>query len=339
MCQFFNPLLVIKGSISLVFALCFSHQLISQNKVNDNIEKYYKENVASRMDTSYVNYGVETWSIRAFPIFKDHSFQLKNSNAKLIYTPNNRYGLGFGVAYYPFLLDIGFNIKGNKEEITKRFDLQAKVLLRGHYIGLIVQDYKGFNVKSQELDNEIFRSDIRSSTINLTYLYVFNSKHISIGSMFSGLHQQKKNAGSFLLGGFFSFYRMEADSSIVPTELDYLFNELSGINGTNNIGGGIIGGYGQIFVFKHDLFLSINFLPGIGLIRKDVSTESGSHQPSSPWLYRLNLNFSFGYNGPKFYVIINVGDDISTTSLDFGNWGSLNTGKAKLILGYKFRKH
>jgi len=202
-----------------------------------------------------------------------------------------------------------------------------------------VQDYKGFNINSSELDREIFREDIRSSAIILTYLHVFNSRRVSVGSVFSGSHTQKKNVGSFLLGGFFSFYKMKADSSIVPTEKQFLLNELSDINGTKNIGGGIMGGYACIFIFKHKLFLFMNFLPGIGLIKKDVSTVAGSYQPSNPWLYRLNLSLSFGYNGPKIFLIITGGNDISVTSLDFGNWGALNVGKAKLVFGYKFRKY
>lgn len=331
--------MTIKEIACLLFVLCFSHQVISQINLDENIEKFYNENVANKMDTSYVNYEVKNWSLRAFTIFKDHSFLLQNSNTKLNYTPNNRFGVGVGATYYPILIDIGFNIKGAQEKSTKRFDFQGKIILHESYLGFVVQDYKGFNINSSELDREIFREDIRSSAIILTYLHVFNSRRVSVGSVFSGSHTQKKNVGSFLLGGFFSFYKMKADSSIVPTEKQFLLNELSDINGTKNIGGGIMGGYACIFIFKHNLFLFMNFLPGIGLIKKDVSTGAGSYQPSNPWLYRLNLSLSFGYNGPKIFLIITGGDDISVTSLDFGNWGALNVGKAKLVFGYKFRKY
>ena len=335
---FFNISNIFKTIIMLILLATTSYYAFSQKKVDDDIEEFYKEKVAITMDTSYINYEVGTWSIRAFSIIKDHSFQLRNSDIKFNYTPNNRFGVGFGVAYYPVLLDIGFNIKPRQKEPTKRFDMQAKVLLRDHYFGLVVQDYKGFNISSSEMNDKIFREDIRSSAINLTYGYVFNSKRASAGSIFSGFHVQKRNVGSFILGGFFSYYRMRADSSIVPVEQQNLFNGSSGINGAKNIGGGIIGGYGHIFVFPHNLFLFINILPGIGLIKKNITTESSSYQPSDPLLYRLNFNLSFGYNGPKFYIIITGGDDISITSLDFGNWGALNIGKAKLIFGYKFRK-
>ena len=343
MYHFFNLNIVIKGILNLMLALCFSLQLFSQvdldEKIDKDIEKYYNENVANKIDTSYVDFEVEDWSLRLYTLFKDHSFQINNPNIKLKYTPNNRFGVGFGAAYYPFILDIGFNISGFTENPTKRFDLQGQVFLDKNFIGFAFQSYKGFNVSSSVRDRNTFREDIQSSAISLNYAYIFNTKRISFGSVFSGSQMQKKSAGSFVLGGFFNFNNIKADSTIVPEEDESLLNELSGMNGSRSIGGGISGGYSHIFVFKHHLYLFLNALPGIGLLKKEISTDSGSYQPSDPWLYRLNLGLTTGYNGPKFYFILTGGFDLSSTSLDFGNQGVFNTGKAKLIFGYKFNKH
>jgi len=80
MSHFFNHANAIKGILSLMFFICLSHHVISQKKLDQNIEKFYNENVTKNMDTSYVNYEVKNWSLRAFTIFKDHSFLLQNSN-------------------------------------------------------------------------------------------------------------------------------------------------------------------------------------------------------------------------------------------------------------------
>jgi hypothetical protein len=42
---------------------------------------------------------------------------------------------------------------------------------------------------------------------------------------------------------------------------------------------------------------------------------------------------------PKVVLVLSGGgDDLSLLSLDFGNWGLLNVGMAKLIIGYKSNK-
>jgi hypothetical protein len=42
---------------------------------------------------------------------------------------------------------------------------------------------------------------------------------------------------------------------------------------------------------------------------------------------------------PKVFLALRGGeDDLSLLSLDLGNWGLLNVGMAKLIIGYKFNK-
>jgi hypothetical protein len=43
---------------------------------------------------------------------------------------------------------------------------------------------------------------------------------------------------------------------------------------------------------------------------------------------------------PKVVLALSGGEDeLSFPSLDFGNLGLLNVGKAKLIIGYKFNKY
>ena len=335
---FFNLAFSIKGFLVMMLLFCHTTRVFSQIKIEDKIDEYYTEKVVSKKDTSYVDFATKNWSLRAFANIKDHSFQLKNSMSKINYTPNNRFGVGVGIAYFPVVLDIGFNVKAGQNEPTDRFDLQAKVLLGANYLGLVVQDYKGFNVRSSDMENSLFREDIRSSTINLTYAYVFNSNRVSIGAVFSGSQIQKKNVGSFLLGGFMIYHRMNADSSIIPSNQQKLFGELSGLSSSNSIGGGIVGGYGHIFILPHNLFLFFNLSPGIGLVKKQFGTDSSSYESSYPLLYRLNFNLSCGYNGPGFYILLTAGDDISLTSFDSSNKGALNIGMSKLIFGYKFRK-
>lgn len=320
------------------FLILLSFCSLAQNKIEEAIDEFYDENVATSMDTSYINFQVKNWSLRALSTFKDHSFQLRNSGNKLSYTPNNRFGVGFGAAYFPILVDIGFNIKREEKERTQRFDIQADLILKSTFLGLVVQDYQGFNMTGNNSEKSIFRHDIQSTAIQLSYAHAFNSNKISGGSILSGAHKQKKNVGTFLLGGFLSYYQLEADSSIIPSDAEVWFDNSGDLQNMHSYGGGVIGGYGHIFVLQKDFFLFINGLGGLGLARKELDDGLEQHVVSDPFIYRLNLRISFGYNGPRLYVILTGTDDLSITSLDYGNWGLLNAGKAKMILGYKFRK-
>ena len=312
--------------------------ILGQSNLDQKIDDFYKAKIANSMDTNYIDYQHRNWSLRAFSSFKEHSFHIRNPDSRLSYTPNNRFGLGFGVAYFPVLLDIGFNIKGNEEDLTRRFDMQADIVLKSTYLGLVVQDYEGFNVSGPDLDDPFFRDDIKSRAVHLTYAHAFNARRMSAGSIITGFHQQKKNVGSFLLGGFLSYYQLSADSSIIPIEVEHLFAGLEQLDQTRSFAGGVIGGYGHIFVLPKNFFIFVNFLGGIGLARKKLSNGLEEDVVSNPWIYRLSFRASVGYNGPRMYVILTGGDYISVTPLSNDNWGAVNVGRAKLIFGFKSRK-
>lgn len=312
--------------------------MYGQSNINEKIDDFYNSKIASSMDTNYIDYQHRNWSLRAFSSFKDHSFHIRNPDSRLSYTPNNRFGVGFGAAYFPVLLDVGFNIKGNEEDLTRRFDMQADIILKSTYLGFVIQDYEGFNVSGPDLEESFFRDDIHSRAVHVTYAHAFNSRRMSAGSIISGFHQQKKNVGSFLLGAFFSYYQLDADSTIVPVEVEDLFAGLAHLQKTQSFGIGAIGGYGHIFVLPKSFFIFANGLAGIGIARKQLSGGQMEGVVSDPMLYRLSVRVSIGYNGPRVYVILTGGDYVSITSLNNGNWGAVNVGKAKLILGLKFRK-
>ena len=308
--------------------------------IDKEIEELYQEGIETESyDTSYVNYQVENWSIRAFGLFKDHSFQIREGDNRINYVPRNRYGLGLGAAYFPLLLDLSINIKSRDKDPTTRFDAQFDVILKEHFVGVIIQDYKGFEVRGSLIEEPLFRQDIESFAFMTTYAYLFNAKKMSVGSILSGLHKQKKSAGTFSVGGFLHYVRVKGDSSLIPSSVEDQFNPDSRLSRYRQAGFGISGGYGHIFRLPKDFFIFLGIMPGIGIAWKKLEYDDQPDQrPVDPFMYRINIKVSMGYNGKKYYIILSGGDDISTTSINSNSQGSMNIAKTKLIFGWKFKK-
>ena len=194
MAKNFKLTLLFKIGFAILFLIYFSNNTYSQNKINNEINNYYTRNVVSKMDTNYINFEVENWSLRAYSVYKTNVTSIYNSADKLYYTPNNPFSIGLGFAYYPFLLDLGFNIKPKNKNKTQRFDLQADITFHNNYFGIVIQRYQGFNVSDSE-QNYGFREDIITSAIDLSYAYLFSGNKMSLGSVFSGSQIQKKKCG------------------------------------------------------------------------------------------------------------------------------------------------
>ena len=290
------------------------------------------------IDSLFIDREINNWSFRLFTNFKEQRFRLSNKDQSIIYFPNNPSGIGFGLATRKLLLDIAFNIKNKNEEPTNRFDLQATMIIEKHLVDYFLQVYQGFNVKNDYNDQEDFRKDLTSTSSGINYMYLFNTGEYSIAAIKSGLSRQKKTAMSFGLGGFLFIDELSADSSIIPEELHAQFNKEAQIENLFGVGIGVLGGFVTNFSLPGNFFAYISLTPGIGLMFKNVETESLVYKPSNPFLYQLDMAGALGYNGDQFYVSFITGLDLYNTDLDFGNKALLGITNAKLVLGYKLTK-
>jgi hypothetical protein len=168
-------------------------------------------------------------------------------------------------------------------------------------------------------------------------MYLFNSHQYSVSALKTGLSKQKKAALSIGLGGFVFTNNKSADSTMIPQELQVLFNKEAHIQKFNGIGAGIIGGITTIFPLPWDFFISFSLVPGIGLMYKHIETENLSYTPSNPMLYSLDMAGAFGYNGRRIYVNVTTKLGIFGTDLDYGNKSYQSGFNAKLSVGYKLK--
>ncbi|MEO8933352.1 MAG: DUF4421 family protein, partial [Xanthomarina sp.] len=127
--------------------ICFLFFTISSHA--QKIKKSDSLSTKQVIDTLLIDRDMNNWSLRLFTNYKGQSFNLRNDTDKLSFKPNNRAGVGFGLGTSKLIIDIAFNLKGQRDNPTKRFDLQGSLIVGDHnLVNLHVQSYKGFNVKN-----------------------------------------------------------------------------------------------------------------------------------------------------------------------------------------------
>ncbi|MFL0353548.1 DUF4421 family protein [Xanthomarina sp. GH4-25] len=289
------------------------------------------------IDTLLIDRDMNNWSVRLFTNYKGQSFNLINNEDKISFKPNNRAGVGFGLGTSKLIIDIAFNLKGNEENPTQRFDMQGSLIVgSNHLVGLYVQRYKGFNVKNNFNEPEFFSSDITSLSIGFSYLYSFDEISFSSATLKAGLaKEEKKHFISYGVGGFMVYDNFYTDNTIIPYNGD--FNEDAYLNEFKGIGVGVSGGILSVFVLPANFFATLNVIPGIGFMYKKGYSETNNYRASNPMLYKLDYNAGIGYNYKRFYITLLYGSSIYTTNLDYGlNYLFSNT-KAKISIGYKIK--
>lgn len=324
-----------KGTLFIFLVLSFSLSGISQEK-----KKLKDLSFFEIVDSLFIDHDLKNYSARVFSNYKVKQFRLINDDYKMRYVPNNRFGLGFGIANKKELIDIAFNIKSGKKEATKRFDAQGTIiLLDHHYFNGYLQLYNGFNIRNNFGEPSEFRTDIKSKTIGFNYLYTFSEIEFSYSLLKAGLAKHNKNV--YVTGGvgtFAIFDYFSADGTVLPENGLLYFNEQANIERYNGRALGLLGGVLTAFVLPEDFIVTCNLMPGIALINEKVTLQDLSkYRPSNPILYKLDISFAVSYNTKRYYINLLYGTGIYSTNIDFDNRYRYNLTMAKLAFGYKLK--
>lgn len=289
------------------------------------------------IDTLLIDRDPNHWSVRLLSSFREHDFVLSNAGSRFDYEPNNPMGAGIGIATRKLIVDMTFNIKGQEENPTDRFDLLTSFFIKKHLFDFYFQNYQGFSVKNLDTGETIFRDDIRSTSTGLRYMYMFHESEYSIAAMKTGLFQQEKSSVTMGLGGFLLYSRQSADDPIIPTDIHpggtdaSLYTELKGT------AVGVQVGVSGLIVLPSNFFLSLNIVPGIGLMNKRVKSSEENYTPENPVVHQLGISAMLGYNGDLFYANLAVSNGYYATDYDFGNEVVFSYINAKLAIGYKLK--
>lgn len=330
---------MVKRICFLIFSFIVSFSVQSQIlKESDSlIENKESLNVVQFVDSLFIDHNIKNYSLRLFFNYKVKKFNIRNDDSRLRYLPNNKYGVGFGFASSKVLIDIAFNLKTNKENVTNRFDAQGTLIAgKNHYVNGFLQSYKGFNIKNDFNEPNVFRRDIKSITVGFNYLYTLSEIEFSYSLLKAGLAKRHKNV--YITGGlgvFGVFDYFSANEDIMPENGELYFNEEAQIKRYNSAAIGVLGGFLSVFMLPKNIIASCNIMPGIALMNKHVEIQDDTYRPSNPMLYKLDYTLALGYNAKRYYVSLIYEDGFYATKLDHGNKYTFNLSKAKLAFGYK----
>lgn len=292
------------------------------------------------LDSLLVDRDLDNYSFRLFTNYKSNKFSIQNSESKARFVPNNRHGLGFGIANRKIIVDIAFNIKNANKEATKKFDLQGTTIIKNrHYSNIYVQTYKGFTAKNNFDEDAEFISDLRSISFGLNYLYTFDDIEFSYALLKAGL-AEKRNDNIFITGGlglFTGFDYFSSDAGILTEDTSPYFNEEGNIKRFQGVTVGVLAGFISYFKLPENITATVNIMPGMGLMYKKLTVEGKSYTPSNPMLYKLDFLIGLGYNFDRYYVSLTYSNGLYTTDFDYDNRYRLNLTNAKLAIGYRFK--
>lgn len=321
-------------SAFLLFMICFLSCLSSQSQILKNVDstKVYKV-----VDSMFIDRDLENYSARIFTNYKVKRFSVRDDDSKTRFIPNNPFGVGFGFASRKIVIDIAFNLKTNKENITNRFDLQGTAILgKNHFVNIYVQTYKGFNVKNNYNEPTIFRDDIKSATAGFNYLFTVSDIEFSMAMLKAGVSKRNKNV--YITGGlgtFAVFDYFSGNETILSNQGALYYNEEANIKRYNSAGIGVLGGFISAFALPKNFIASFNVMPGIAIMNKQVTLTDDTYKPSNPLLYKVDYTAALAYNKERYYISLIYNGSAYSTSLNFDNKQLFSLSKAKLAFGYK----
>jgi hypothetical protein len=284
------------------------------------------------LDSAYVEVDYKQWSIRAFGVIKYHTVILKNNKGGVVkYFPTDPLSIGLGFAYRFLLIDIGIRL--NKDNTLSRLDLHGNLVLKKNLIEVFIQRYEGFQERADNSIN-LFRDDLKSSLFAINHFYNFNNKKLSLGSVLAGNKIQKKSTGTFVLGSYFSYNQVKADSSIVNSSEQNSFNEFANFTNLKTINFGAYFGYAYSLVLPKNFAFFSTINPGLGF---NISKSEGDETYTPPIFPSGKLNFraSLGHYAKRIYIILGFNTYLTFIKLGHGNRYTLNAGQLKLAIGYR----
>lgn len=276
---------------------------------------------ADPFDTLYVNDYSHILTGRAYFSTKNNAFALRSNLGKdLVYRPNNQVNWGLGASYRSLTLNIGIRmplVNNNDDEFgnTRYLDAQANIHTKRTATNLFLQVFSGYHLGSHNLAEvnwpalaqRPYRPDVYQFNIGFSSLRITNNDRFSYRASFTQDAWQKRSQGSWLVGGYATFFALRSDSSLVPSNLSDQFTPELNLRRGNLFDAGPMGGYVYTFVHREHWFATLSTVAGGGLALRGLTHPNATGEREVYTLdagagYRLQLRLGIGYNNARHYV-------------------------------------
>lgn len=298
----------------------------------------------------YVDYS-DQLLLKIMTVSKINELEIINTNNKqsIKLKPLGASSLGFGFNYKWLGLGITFGLPASIEDEKKfgktdRFDFQLNIYSKKFVIDAFVQHYKGFYVANADnlvnWNDVVFpqRPTMETLSVGVGGYYVFNHKKLSYKAAYVRNALQKKSAGSFLLGGFYSLdyggFPSKDTSSFVPEYFPKEIQDSLVIDAYTARSVGISIGYTYTFVFFKNFFINISLIPGIGTKNITVYRDEVKTNETSP-VGRFNGRIALGYENKHF--LLGITSNGVTGNMEFENYEiKPTTSNVKVFVAKRF---
>ncbi len=274
-----------------------------------------------------------------------------NTEEAIEYNTNNYQNWGIGASYkwlsfefttkVPFLTPLDKR-KGNTYPLGLRLGVNGRRI----WFSSFFQYYQGMYIENPQLwDNQWFskntrypiRPDMSNLTIYATINYAFNHRRFSQNAALWQIDQQKRSAGTFVVGLSTALYGVVADSSVVPKALQARFASSANLTNSGTFYLGINAGYLHTFVIKQRGFIHLGLIPSIGIQGRGYQLSDSTQINRGEGAATAEVRIALGYNGKTYYGGLAASSIAFADNAALGGVVSVTHSYVRLFFGRRFR--
>lgn len=335
-------------SFLLVFmgVASFFHVLTAQEDTLDRLTPL-------NYDTSYIKSYRDLFHITFVGVNKQTGVVLANVNSTndLEFATNNPFGFGFAFDYkwatfeYTKTID-GLEMRTNKKGESDAFSFRFGLTGRKLRMNFFMRSTTGFYLKNiEEYDSKWFDThysyphfdNLSNVTLALSVYYTFNHKKYSNTAALWQIDQQKKSAGSPVIGFITNLESISTSEPIMLNDTLLTHTYYSDFKEGASLKVGLSGGYMHTFVFWKRYYVHAAIIQGFLYSRgaTDFYNELDTRVFNTLGL-SLYTRFTAGYNGNKVYGgIFFVSDGFIDDALSDA-YAVTSYNYFRIYVGYRF---
>lgn len=306
-----------------------------------------------QIDTVYVKDYSHLIAGRLFSSTKFNTLGLGGrAEPALTYRPNNQINLGVGASYRKLTLNIGLKAPfiNNDDDLygkTRYIDAQANMLGPSRATNLFLQYFQGYHISSfdqRTVDwgqdtRQPYRPDLSELNIGISTLRMTNAERFSYRAAFNQDAWQRISQGSWMYGGYATYYHLHADSSLVPAQLADRYGPAARIRIGDFVDLGVMGGYAYTWVMGGHWFVTASAAAGIGgsLQRtvRDAHRDDEAGTSLGPG-WHVQGRAGIGYNSARDQIGLTYNQERTAYFLPTQNVFAWSVGNVRLNYVHRF---
>ena len=235
----------------------------------------------------------------------------KTQNIAFSPTMGNKLGVYFGWRwiFWGFTFDVDDLLGKNKDKVKKTemsLNLYSSKFGVDLYYRKTGSDFKirstsGFDFEQPA--GNLYFDGLQSKIKGLNAYWIFNHRRFSYPAAYSQSTNQRKSAGSFMLGFSYSKHNISFDYHKLPEEIKGSLNNSLKFNSVKYSDYSLGCGYGYNWVFAKNWVSNLSLLPGIGF--KKAKVNDRDFGPNS-WIKDINFDLitraGIVYNNSKYFM-------------------------------------